>query len=66
MDEIIRFIQKEKHKKFLEIFMILDQIMKKSDIISFDYNDNLLQVKTNSNDLYKIKIIEEEKRSENE
>ena len=60
MDELIRFIQKEKHQKLLELFMILDEINKKQDIVSFSYKENMLEVKTTDLDYYKIKIIKEE------
>lgn len=59
MDEIIRFLQKEKHKKFLELFMILEEISRKEDIISFSYSDDLLMVKTGEKEYYRIKILKE-------
>ena len=59
MDEIIRFLQKEKHKKFLELFMILEEISRTEDIISFSYSDNLLEVKTGDKDYYRVTIKQE-------
>lgn len=59
MKEIIRFLQKEKHKKFLELFMIIEEISRKEDIISFSYSDDLLVVKTGDKDYYRIKVNEE-------
>lgn len=59
MDEIIRFLQKEKHKKFLELFMILDEISRTEDIIAFSYSDNLLEVKTGDKDYYRVTIKQE-------
>lgn len=58
MQEFERFIKKDKQKKFLEIFMILDQISQKEDIISFTYEDNLLTVKVSNDDYYRIWIKE--------
>ena len=58
MDEIERFIKKDKQKKYLELFMILDEISHKEDIISFIYEDNLLIVKVSDNDYYRIWIKE--------
>ena len=59
MDEIIRFFQKEKHKKFLELFMILDEISKTEDIISFSYENDSFMVRTSEKDYYRIKINKE-------
>ena len=58
MQEFERFIKKDKQKKFLEIFMILDQISQKEDIISFTYEDNLLIVKVSNDEYYRIWIKE--------
>ena len=58
MKEIINFINKDKQKKYLEIFMILDQIARKEDIISFIYENNCLLVRTGLNDYYRINMEE--------
>ena len=58
MKEIINFINKDKQKKYLEIFMILDQIARKEDIISFIYENNYLLVRTGINDYYRINMEE--------
>ena len=58
MDEIKRFIKKDKQKKYLELFMIIDQISQSEDIISFIYEDNLLIVKVSDNDYYRIWLKE--------
>lgn len=58
MKELERFIKKDKQKKFLEIFLIIDQISQSEDIISFIYEDNLLIVKVSDNDYYRIWIKE--------
>ena len=58
MKEIINFINKDKQKKYLEIFMILDQIASKEDIISFIYENNYLLVRTGINDYYRINMEE--------
>ena len=57
--EILRFFRKEKHKRMLELFMILDEISKTEDIISFSYTDNILMVKTGTKDYYRVKIEKE-------
>ena len=57
--EILRFFRKEKHKRILELFMILDEISKTEDIISFSYTDNILMVKTGTKDYYRVKIEKE-------
>lgn len=59
MKEIKDFINKEKQKKYLEIFLILDEISKKEDIISFTYDHDYLIVQTGVNDYYRIKMIKE-------
>lgn len=59
MEEIIRFLQKEKHKKFLELFMILEEISRTEDIISFSYSNDMLMVKTGEKEYYRIKINKE-------
>ena len=61
MDELIRFIQKEKHQKLLEIFMILDEISKKEDILSFEYKKPFLMVKIKPNEYIRVKIKEDKK-----
>ena len=60
MKELERFIKKDKQKKFLEIFLIIDQISQSEDIISFIYEDNLLIVEVSDNDYYRIWIREVE------
>lgn len=56
MKELIRFINKEKHKKLLEIFMIIEEISKTEDIISFKYENNVLHIRTGLKDLYRIEM----------
>lgn len=59
MKELIRYIQKEKQKEYLQIFLILDEISKKEDIISFSYEKRYLMVRVGENDYYRIKIEKE-------
>lgn len=59
MKEIIRFLQKEKHKKILELFMIIEEISRTEDIISFSYSEDLLVVKTGEKDYYRITMKKE-------
>ena len=58
MDELIRFINKEKQKKYLEIFLILDKISQKEDIISFTYENNYLIIRVGKYDYYRIYMEE--------
>lgn len=56
--EIKSFIEKEKQKKWLEIFMILTEINKKEDIISFSYDKDYLLIRTGLKDYYRIDLKE--------
>lgn len=60
MDELIRFIRKEKQKRWLELFMILDEISQTEDIISFTYDKDHLLVQTGVSEYYRIKLRKEE------
>lgn len=62
MNELIEFINKEKQKKYLELFMILEEIARKEDIISFTYSKDLLTVQIGINDYYRIWFNEEVKK----
>ncbi len=62
MNELIKFINKEKQKKYLELFMILEEIARKEDIISFSYTKDLLTVQIGINDYYRIWFNEEVKK----
>jgi hypothetical protein len=62
MKEIYQFINKEKQKKYLEIFMILDEIARKEDIISFNFSKDILTVQIGINDYYRIWFNEEVKK----
>lgn len=62
MKELYQFINKEKQKKYLEIFMILDEISRKEDIISFTYSKDILMVQIGSNDYYRIWLNKEVKK----
>ena len=59
MQELKRYINKEIQKKYLEIFLILDEIAKKENIISFTYDHDYLMVRTGVNDYYRIKMVKE-------
>lgn len=58
MKELERFINKEKQKKFLELFMILTELNKTEDIISFTYDKDYLIVRTGVKDYYRINLKE--------
>lgn len=62
MKELEEFINKDKQKKYLEIFMILEEIARKEDIISFTYDKNYLTVQIGLNDYYRIWFNEEVKK----
>lgn len=59
-DYIKKEIRKNKHKRYLELSMILDQISQKENIISFYYTKPYLMVQVGRNDYYRIKIKEVE------
>ena len=58
MKELIKFIEKEKQQKLLELFLIIDEISHNEDIISFSYDKYFLTVQTGLNDYYRIRIKE--------
>ena len=59
MKELIRFVRKEKHKELLEVFLILDEVAKDHDILSFSYTKDYLTIQIGLNDYYRIKMIKE-------
>lgn len=60
MKELVDFIEKGKQEKFLELFMILTELNKTEDIISFTYNKYYLTVRTGVNDYYRIHLTSKE------
>lgn len=54
MEEIEKFILKQKQEKFLEIFLILTELSKDYDILEFSYKENTLLVKISKG--YYLKI----------
>lgn len=60
MKELERFINKEKQKKWLDMFMMITELSEKEDIISFTYNKDYLIVQIGVNDYYRIKLKEVE------
>lgn len=64
-DETLKYISnmilKSKQKEYLEIFMILSDIMRKHDIISFSYDQTYLIVRTGLNDYIRILMKEVKK-----
>ena len=60
MIELEKFIEKDKQKRFLELFMILTELNKTENIISFTYDKNYLIVKTGVNDYYRIHLKSKE------
>lgn len=57
-DFIKEELRKNKHKEYLEISMILEQISKEKNIISFDYKKPYLLVRVGYKDYYKIELKE--------
>jgi hypothetical protein len=57
-DYVKEEVRKNKHKKLLEIFLILDSISEKENIISFNYSKPYLIVQVGRNDYYRVKIKE--------
>ena len=58
MKELERFINKEKQKKWLDLFMLITELNKTEDIISFTYNQDYLIVQIGVNDYYRINLKE--------
>ena len=56
--EIKKFIEKDNQKKWLELFMILDEISQTEDIISFTYDKDHLLIQVGVNEYYRIKLKE--------
>ena len=54
--DIKKFIDRELSKKYLEIYLILDEICRKENIISFSYKNPFLMVQIGENDYYRIKL----------
>ena len=60
MQELVNFIEKGKQERFLELFMILTELNKTEDIISFTYDKYYLTVRTGVNDYYRIHLTSKE------
>lgn len=60
MKELEKFIEKDKQFRFLELFMILTELNKIEDIISFTYDKYYLTVRTGVNDYYRIHLKSKE------
>lgn len=58
--ELKDFIRKENQKKWLEIFMILDEISQTEDIISFTYDKYYLTIKIGKNDYIRVHLTDTE------
>lgn len=61
MKELERYLYKDRQKIYLEIFMILDELSRKEDIISFTYDKNYLIVRIGVNDYIRILLKEVKK-----
>ena len=51
---------REKQKKWLDLFMMITELNKTEDIISFTYNKNYLIVQVGLNDYYRIHLKSKE------
>ena len=60
MKELERYIDKEKQKKWLDLFMMITELNKTEDIISFTYDKNYLIVQVGLNDYYRIHLKSKE------
>ena len=60
MKELERFINKETQNKWLDLFMIITELNKTEDIISFTYDKNYLIVQVGLNDYYRIHLKSKE------
>ena len=60
MKELERYINKEKQKRWLDLFMIITELNKTEDIISFTYDKNYLIVQVGLNDYYRIHLKSKE------
>jgi hypothetical protein len=58
--ELERYIDKEKQKRWLDLFMIITELNKTEDIISFTYDKNYLVVQVGVNDYYRIHLRSKE------
>ena len=59
MKELKKYIEKEIQSRYLEIYLILCELSKKENIISFTYDHDYLMVRTGVNDYYRIKMVKE-------
>ena len=59
MKEVKKFIEREIQKEYFEIYLILSQLSKNENIISFSYDHNYLMIRTGQNDYYRIKMVKE-------
>lgn len=56
MKECKKYIEREIQKEYFEIYLMLAELSKKENIISFSYDHHYLIVKTGKNDYYRIKM----------
>lgn len=61
MKDLYNFINKELERKYFDIYMILCELCKYENIISFTYKDNYFTVQVSEKDYYRIKLDEEVK-----
>lgn len=57
-DYVKEEVKRNSQKKLFDIFMILDEISQKKNIISFTYNKPYLLVQIGVNDYYRINLKE--------
>ena len=61
MKDLYNFINKELERKYFDIYMILCELCKYENIISFSFKNNIFTVQVNENDYYRINLNEEVK-----
>lgn len=59
MKDLESFIYKDIQKKYFNIYLILSELSKKENIISFTYDKYYLMVRVGVNDYIRVKIEEE-------
>ena len=56
MKELEDYIKKQLEKEYFELFLIICEIAKNENIISFTYKDKYFTVQVSDRDYYRIKI----------
>lgn len=57
--ELEDFLNKDRQKLYLEVFLILDELSRKYNILSFSFKENHLLVQVSKDDWFNINLDEE-------